>query len=124
PAQPDVLALLEDVDQSTEQVGGEVDVDFRGLVVQQWNAVPDLGDGALARQRKRTDLRCSGGSERGANQLFLDRQGRFEVGSRFFQGAETAIEQEQQFLRVWRRHAARFYGAGWFNSANADPAHL
>ena len=90
-----IVALLQDVHQSAEQVGREVHVDMRCLVVQQGHALVQPSDQVLARQRKRQSLSRASRREIGAHQLLLQVEGFLELRANLSEGRHAAVQEQQ-----------------------------
>ena len=97
------VTLLEDVDQSAEEIGREVHVDAGRLIVQQRHALAHAaGNDARAAVGKGCDLRWPGRGQACADQLLPAARAPRQVGPALLRAARRRSSSSEQLFR--RRH--------------------
>ena len=94
-----IVALRQNVRQPAEQVSSEVNVDVRGLVVQQRDALAHPRRQVLARQRERVSFGRARRRQARADQPRLKLERLDEIRLGLLQGRRAAIEKQRQVLR-------------------------
>jgi hypothetical protein len=85
--------LLQHVDQATEQVGSEVDVDEDRLIVEQWDTFAQPRHCLFAGKWERDDVGLARNCEAGLNQRCLKVERVAQFRPRLPERGDTPIEQ-------------------------------